>query len=496
MSIMKRNLSCALASVLFVLAATLLPVESMIAQDGAEAASASETPAEVEAPPAEEESALDSGDTAWMIVATALVLFMTFPGLALFYGGLVRAKNILSILVQCFAIGCLMSILWLIYGYSLAANGDGNFFGDFGKAFLSTVGVDSMNGTIPESVFFTFQMTFAIITPALIVGAFAERMKFSSVLIFCALWFTFSYIPVWKMAWGGGLFSGLDADTVAKVESGESSAGNWLMGADPDGNGDEEEEAAIDFAGGTVVHINAGVAGLVLCILLGRRKGYGTTPMSPHSVPLTVIGASMLWVGWFGFNAGSAVAADGAAGMALLVTQVATATAAFTWMIVEWIVARKPTVVGIATNAVAGLVAITPASGSVGPVGALVIGLASGIVCYFCATSLKKALGYDDSLDVFGVHGIGGIVGALLTGMFAWGTVTVDGKDVPVETFTMGIQVWTQLKSIIVTVVWSGVVSVVAFYITGALTGGCRVSEDEEEQGLDLNSHGESGYNS
>ncbi len=229
MSIMKRNLSCALASVLFVLAATLLPVESMIAQDGAEAASATEPPAEVEAPPAEEESALDSGDTAWMIVATALVLFMTFPGLALFYGGLVRAKNILSILVQCFAIGCLMSILWLIYGYSLAANGDGNFFGDFGKAFLSTVGVDSMNGTIPESVFFTFQMTFAIITPALIVGAFAERMKFSSVLIFCALWFTFSYIPVWKMAWGGGLFSGLDADTVAKVESGESSAGNWLM---------------------------------------------------------------------------------------------------------------------------------------------------------------------------------------------------------------------------------------------------------------------------
>ena len=505
---MKRPLFGALASVLFVLAATLLPVESLTAQTDApstDAASQTEAVAETPAEP-EEESVLDSGDTAWMIVATALVLFMTFPGLALFYGGLVRSKNILSILVQCFAIGCLMSILWLIYGYSLATNGDGNYFGDFGKLFLKGVSVDSPNGTIPESVFFTFQMTFAIITPALIVGAFAERMKFSSVLIFCALWFTFSYIPVWKMAWGGGLFSGLDAETVAKVESGESSAGNWLMGADPDGEekedasgkktGTEENEEAIDFAGGTVVHINAGVAGLVLCILLGRRKGYGTTPMSPHSVPLTVIGACMLWVGWFGFNAGSAAAADGTAGMALLVTQVATATAAFTWMIVEWIVAKKPTAVGIATGAVAGLVAITPASGSVGPVGALVIGLASAIVCYFCATSLKKALGYDDSLDVFGVHGIGGIVGALLTGMFAWGTVTVDGKDVPVETFTMGIQVWTQLKSIIVTDVWSGVVSVVAIYITGALTGGCRVSEDEEEQGLDLNSHGESGYNS
>ena len=475
MSKMKRNLSCALASVLFVLAATLLPVETMIAQDGSEAASGAETPAEVEAPPTEETVAtIDSGDTAWMIVATALVLFMTFPGLALFYGGLVRTKNILSILVQCFAVGCLMSILWLLYGYSLAYSGDGNFFGDFKKAFLMGVGVDTVDGTIPESVYFTFQMTFAIITPALIVGAFAERMKFSSVLIFCALWFTFSYLPVWKMAWGGGLFDG-----------GEN--GNFLMAA---------EQAAVDFAGGTVVHINAGIAGLVLCILLGKRKGYGSTPMSPHSVPLTVIGASMLWVGWFGFNAGSELAADGTAGMALLVTQVATATAAFTWMIVEWIVAKKPTAVGIATGAVAGLVAITPASGSVGPVGALVIGLASAIVCYFCATSLKKALGYDDSLDVFGVHGIGGIVGALLTGMFAWGTVTVEGKAVPVETFTMGIQVWIQLKSIIVTIVWSGVVSVVAFYITGALTGGCRVSEDEEEQGLDLNSHGESGYNS
>lgn len=446
MSMKKKNLVGTLASVLFVLAATLLPVETVMAQDAA-----------TEAPPAVVEAAatLDSGDTAWMIVATVLVLFMTIPGLSLFYGGLVRAKNILSILVQCFAITCLMTILWLVYGYSLAYGEGGAYIGDFSKVFLKGVGVDTIDGTIPESVFFTFQMTFAIITPALIVGAFAERMKFSSVLIFCTLWFTFSYLPIWHMVWGGGLIS------------------QW---------------GAIDFAGGTVVHINAGVAGLVTCIMLGKRKGYGTSPMPPHSVPLTLIGASMLWVGWFGFNAGSELAADGTAGMAMLVTQVATATAAFTWMVVEWLKTGKPTAVGIATGAVAGLVAITPASGSVGPVGALVIGLAAGVVCYFCSTSLKKALGYDDSLDVFGVHGIGGIVGALLTGCFFW-----EGNA---ETFKVGGQLWVQLKSVLLTIVWSGVVSFVAFKITGLLTGGCRVEEDDEDQGLDLNSHGESGYSS
>ena len=476
MSMKKKSLFGTLTSVLFVLAATLLPVESLMAAEGE----------------------INSGDTAWMIVATALVLFMTIPGLSLFYGGLVRAKNVLSILVQCFAITCLMSILWLIFGYSLAYSGDGNLFGNFDKIFLKGVGVDTVDGSIPESVYFTFQMTFAIITPALIVGAFAERMKFSSVLIFCALWFTFSYVPVWKMAWGGGLFSGRDAETLEKVEAGESGAkGSWLMADDPDGEGDGEAEGAIDFAGGTVVHVNAGVAGLVLCILLRRRKGYGTVAMPPHSVPLTVVGASMLWVGWFGFNAGSELKADGTAGMALLVTQVATATAAFSWMIVEWLVAKKPTAVGIATGAVAGLVAITPASGSVGPVGALVIGIAAGVICYFCATSLKKALRYDDSLDVFGVHGIGGIVGALLTGMFAWGTVeAAEGTEIPVETFTIGIQVWIQLKAILVTVIWSGVVSFIAYKIAGLLTGGCRVPEEEEDQGLDLNSHGEAGYSS
>jgi len=324
------------------------------------------------------------------------------------------------------------------------------------KLFLRGVGVDTIDGSIPESVYFTFQMTFAIITPALIVGAFAERMKFSSVLVFMALWFTFSYLPIWHMVWGGGLIAG------------------W---------------GAIDFAGGTVVHINAGVAGLVTCIMLGKRKGYGSTAISPHSVPLVVVGASMLWVGWFGFNAGSQLAADGTAGMALLVTQVATATAAFTWMVVEWLVAKKPTAVGIATGAVAGLVAITPASGSVGPMGAILIGLAAGVACYFCATSLKRALGYDDSLDVFGVHGIGGIVGALLTGCLA-----IDATS-GAESFGLG-GLWVQLKAVIVTIVWSGVVALIAFKIADVVTGGARVGEDEEDQGLDLNSHGESGYGS
>jgi len=450
MSMKKNPLFGTLASVLFVLAATLLPVESLMAQEAA-----------AEAPPAaaEEAATLNSGDTAWMIVATVLVLLMTIPGLSLFYGGLVRAKNILSILVQCFAITCLMTILWLIYGYTLAY-GEGNaFIGDFSKLFLKGVGVDTIDGSIPESVFFTFQMTFAIITPALIVGAFAERMKFSSVLIFCALWFTFSYVPVWHMVWGGGLISGWDA---------------------------------MDFAGGTVVHINAGVAGLVTCIMLGKRKGYGSTAIPPHSVPLTVIGASMLWVGWFGFNAGSQLAADGTAGMAMLVTQVATATAAFSWMIVEWIKTGKPTAVGIATGAVAGLVAITPASGSAGPIGALIIGVAAGVVCYFCATSMKKALGYDDSLDVFGVHGIGGIVGALLTGVCAAEAMGGSGMELD----SMGAQVFAQLKGVVVTIIWSGVVSVIAFKIADLVTGGARVGEDEEDQGLDLNSHGEAGYSS
>lgn len=396
---------------------------------------------------------LDTGDTAWMIVAAVLVLLMTLPGLALFYGGLVRAKNILSILVQCMAIAAVMSILWVVFGYSLATQGDHSLFGNFDQFMLKGVSIDAMSGSIPESVFVVFQMTFIIITPALIVGAFAERMKFSAVLIFTTLWAIFSYLPVWHMAWSGnGLFMGWDV---------------------------------LDFAGGTVVHINAGIAGLVACIMLGKRQGFPGPSLAPHNVVYTVIGACLLWVGWFGFNAGSAVSAGTGAGYAMLVTQIATAAAVVAWLAVEWIIAGKPTAVGAATGAVAGLVAITPASGSTTVVGALVIGIASGVVCYFCATSLKKALKYDDSLDVFGVHGIGGIVGALLTGIFL--------REVP----EAGIahQFWVQLKSVVVTIVWSGVVSVIALTIA-KVTVGLRVSEDEEHSGLDLTYHGEEAYNS
>jgi len=397
---------------------------------------------------------LNSGDTAWMIVATALVLLMTIPGLSLFYGGLTRKKNVLSVLVQCFACTALMTLLWTVYGYSLAYTEGNAFIGGFDKLFLKGVGVDTLAGTIPESVYFTFQMTFAIITPALIVGAFAERMKFSAVMIFLTLWFTFSYLPVWHMVWGGGYL-----------------ADKW---------------EAIDFAGGTVVHINAGVAGLVACILLGKRKGFPDSPMQPHNVPFVLIGAALLWVGWFGFNAGSELAADGVAGMAQLVTQVATAAAAFTWMMIEWLGKGKPTAVGIATGAVAGLVAITPASGSVGPMASIAIGVAAGAVCYWASTSLKKALGYDDSFDVFGVHGVGGIVGALLTGLFVVDAAT--GAE-SIENNLKG-----QIVSVLVTIIWSAVVAFIAIKVADVLCGGIRSDEDVETEGLDLADHGEDGY--
>jgi len=405
----------------------------------------------------ETESPVSSGDTAWMITASVLVLFMTLPGLALFYGGLVRTKNVLSVLVQCFSIACIMTILWVLYGYSLAASGDGTYIGNFDKLFLRGLGVDAVSGSIPETVFVFFQMTFAIITPALIVGAFAERMKFSAVLIFTTIWFTFSYLPVWHMAWGGGLFAG------------------WNV---------------IDFAGGTVVHINAGIAGLVACIMVGKRRGHGQVQLTPHNVPLTVIGASMLWVGWFGFNAGSELAADGVAGMAALVTQIATATAAVTWMFIEWVRTGKPTAVGIATGAVAGLVAITPASGTAGPMGAILIGVASSACCFYFATSVKKRFGYDDSLDVFGVHGVGGIVGALITGLCA---ATFMGGSGVAEGMTTGGQILAQVKGIVVTIVWSAIVAIVALTVAKVAVG-LRVDENDEQRGLDLSSHGETGY--
>ncbi|MFP6881619.1 MAG: ammonium transporter [Roseibacillus sp.] len=400
----------------------------------------------------EEAATLDTGDTAWMIVAGVLVLLMTLPGLALFYGGLVRAKNVLSILMQCFIIAAIMSIIWVVFGYSLATGEGNSFFGDFKNVMLKNVDVGALSGTIPESVFVVFQMTFIIITPALIVGAFAERMKFSAVLIFTTLWAIFSYLPIWHMAWGGGLFAG------------------W---------------GVLDFAGGTVVHINAGIAGLVACIMLGKRQGLGGPNLAPHSVPFTVIGASLLWVGWFGFNAGSQLAADGTAGFAMLVTQIATAAAVLAWIGVEWVISGKPTAVGAATGAVAGLVAITPASGSTTVTGALVIGIAAGIICYLGATALKRVLGYDDSLDVFGVHGIGGIVGAVLTGVFL--------REVPEH--GIATQTMIQIKAVAVTVVWSGAVAFIALMIA-KVTVGLRVSEDEEQSGLDITYHGEEGYNS
>lgn len=404
-----------------------------------------------------EGSPLDSGDTAWMLTATVLVLLMTLPGLSLFYGGLVRAKNVLSILVQCFVMAALMSIIWITFGASFATGPDTNLFiGDGSKVMLKHLTEDPnlANGTIPESAWLTFQMTFIIITPALMVGAFAERMKFSAMLIFTTIWTIASYLPIWHMAWGGGLFH------------------HWNV---------------LDFAGGTVVHINAGIAGLIACIMVGKRRGFPGPLLTPHSVPFTVIGASLLWVGWFGFNAGSAVAADGAAGMAMLTTQTATAAAVLVWMALEWMIQKKPTAVGVATGAVAGLVAITPAAGSTDVTGALAIGAISSLVCYFTATKLKHALKYDDSLDVFGVHGVGGIIGAVLTGVFI-------RPDALAEGMTIISQTWAQTKSVLVTIAWSAVVSVIALTIA-RVTVGLRVSEDHEQAGLDRTAHGEEAYN-
>jgi Amt family ammonium transporter len=417
---------------------------------------------------AEEAPALNSGDTAWMLTATALVLFMTIPGLALFYGGLVRAKNVLSVLMQCFAIAALMSVLWVLYGYSLAFSTQGmeqgaiglnTFIGGLDRILLAGVTRESLTGSIPETVFVTFQMTFAIITPSLIVGAFAERMKFSALLWFMAIWFTIVYLPIAHMVWGG------------------DGALMWDWGV-------------LDFAGGTVVHINAGVAGLMTALVLGKRRGYPTTAMPPHNLGYTLMGASMLWVGWFGFNAGSAVAADESAGMAMLVTQVATASAALAWMFSEWLSHGKASVLGIATGAVAGLVAITPAAGTAGPLGALAIGAASGIICFLASTKLKRALGYDDSLDVFGVHAVGGIVGAILTGVFVSAALGGAGLE---EGMSMLGQVWIQTKGVLFTLVYTVVLTYIILKLVD-LTIGLRVTEEQETEGLDLSQHGERGY--
>jgi Amt family ammonium transporter len=397
--------------------------------------------------------ALDSGDTAWMLTATALVLMMTIPGLVMFYGGLVRKKNVLSTVVQSFATCCLISVVWMVAGYSLAFGESQGLIGGLNRFLLIGMEVDSLSGTVPESVFMTFQMTFAIITPALITGAYVGRMKFSSMLVFNAVWVLLVYAPVAHWVWGGGFL----------------------------GN-----DGVLDFAGGTVVHINAGVAGLVAALVIGKRLRYATEPFAPHSMVISVVGASLLWVGWFGFNAGSAVAADGTAGMAMAVTQIAAAAAALSWMFAEWLRHGKPSGLGVISGAVGGLVAITPAAGFVDPIGALLIGIAAGIACYWGATSLKRKVGYDDSLDAFGVHGIGGIVGALLTGVFA--VEAIGGTPGLIEG-NPG-QVLIQLWGIAATILYCAVVTFVILKAVDLVIG-LRVSEEDERHGLDLALHGE-----
>ncbi len=400
---------------------------------------------------------LDSGDTAWMLTSTALVLLMTIPGLALFYGGMVRKKNVLSVLMQVFAVCCVASIVWVVVGYSIAFGGEGPYIGGFSQLFLAGIAPESLSGSIPESVFAMFQMTFAIITPALIVGAFVDRMKFSAMLLFTVIWLIVVYAPICHWVWGSG---------------------GWIGGL-----------GALDFAGGTVVHINSGVAALVAAIVVGKRLNYGRENMAPHNLTLSVIGASLLWVGWFGFNAGSALAAGTGAGFAMLVTQLATAVAALAWTFAEWMQRGKPSVLGIVSGAVAGLVAITPASGFVGVLGAIVIGLAAGLVCYWASTSLKHKLGYDDSLDVFGIHGVGGIVGALLTGVFATRFVT-GGEDAVGWVDGNFAQILPQIYGVLATIVWTGVLTFVILVVVRAITG-LRVSEEVERGSLDLELHGE-----
>ncbi len=402
---------------------------------------------------------LNSGDTAWMLTSTLLVILMTIPGLALFYGGLARSKNMLSVLMQVFVVFSLISVLWAIYGFSLTFGGEGTFFGSFDRLFLKGITTETISAsldTIPEYVFVAFQGTFAAITTALIVGSFAERVKFGAVLLFSAIWFTFSYIPMAHMVWGGGLLA---------------------------------EDGALDFAGGTVVHINAGVAGLVGAYVIGKRIGYGKEALTPHSLTLTMVGASLLWVGWFGFNAGSAGAANGDAGLAFVNTVLATAAATLAWCVGEGLGKGKASMLGAASGAVAGLVAVTPAAGFVGPMGSLVLGAVAGFVCLWACSGLKKMLGADDSFDVFGVHGVGGIVGALLTGVF---NAPGLGGTGPAD-FSIASQLAVQFKGVIITIIWSGVVAAICYKIVDMILG-LRVAEDEEREGLDIVSHGESAY--
>jgi len=432
----------------------------------------------------------NKGDTSWMIVATVLVILMTIPGLALFYAGMVRAKNMLSILMQVFIIFCLISVLWALYGYSVAFTEGNIFFGSFDKAFLKGITGDSVVATfskgvvIPEYIYIMFQLTFAAITPALIVGAFAERIKFSAVLLFMFLWFTFSYLPIAHMVW---YWAGPDAYTDATAAKAATDTAGFIF-----------QKGALDFAGGTVVHINAGIAGLVGCLLIGKRVGFGQESMAPHNVPMTMMGAALLWVGWFGFNVGSNLEANGAAGLVFANTLLATASATLAWMFAEWFKRGTPSMLGAASGAVAGLVAITPACGWAGPMGSIVLGFLSGSVCFWAVTELKNALGYDDSLDVFGVHGISGILGSLGTAIVAspalGGTGVYDYVAGSVGEYSIFTQLQSQLWGVGTTLLWSGTVSFIAYKIVDALVG-LRVTEEVERQGLDICEHGENAYN-
>jgi ammonium transporter, Amt family len=432
---------------------------------------------------------VNKGDTAWMIMATVLVILMVIPGLALFYGGMVRAKNMLSVLMQVFIIFSMMAILWAIYGYSVAFTEGNAFFGGLSKMFLLGITPDSMAATfskgayVPEYIYVAFQLTFAAITPALIVGAFAERVKFSAVLLFMFIWFTFSYLPIAHMVW---YWAGPDAYTDAKAAEAAGATAGFLF-----------QKGALDFAGGTVVHINAGIAGLVGCLMIGKRIGFKKESLAPHSVTMTMIGASLLWVGWFGFNVGSNLEANGLAALVFVNTLLASAAATLSWMSAEWLMRGKPSMLGGASGAIAGLVAITPACGWAGPMGSIVLGLVVGAVCFWGVTGLKSKLGYDDSLDAFGVHGIGGMIGAIGTGIVAspslGGTGVWDYVANGVGTFSMSTQVTSQLWGVGVSIVWSGVVSFIAFKIVDLLIG-LRVSEEVEREGLDICEHGESAY--
>ena len=403
---------------------------------------------------------LNSGDTSWILTSTALVLFMTLPGLALFYGGLVRSKNVLSVLMQCFSIACLISVCWVIYGYSLAFKGDGAFIGDLSAIFLNGVERDSMSGSLPESVFITFQMTFAIITPALVVGAFAERMKFSAMCLFSIAWFTLVYLPACHMVWGGGYLG---------------------------------SKGVIDFAGGLVVHATCGLGALVAAIYLGSRRGFNVTPLPPHNRTMVMIGASMLWVGWFGFNAGSAVAADGSAGMAMLVTHISAAVGALTWMAIEWMKSGKATMVGIATGMVAGLATITPASGTVGPAGALLIGLLAGSVCFYATQLVKSHFEIDDSLDVFPVHGVGGMLGIIMLAFVGDPEGFLGSGAAGISDQGMMAQLMLQIEGIFIIGIWTLIATYMILKVLNMFTE-IRVSNDAEEEGLDIHEHNEQGY--